>query len=88
MKYSLPLFLQKFRKATSSVLIGIFFATMIMPWYNAWAVTGVFDALQTVENITAVSEVKATRTLVVSGQPTEPEGLSIGSCEVSFMDVD
>lgn len=84
MKYSLPLFLQKFRKATSSVLIGIFFATMVMPWYNVWAITGVFDALETVANVSPVTEVKATRTLSIGAVPSDTETIVIGLCTVTF----
>lgn len=84
MKYSLLFVLQKFRKITSSVLIGIFFTTMIMPWYNAWAITGVFDALQTVANVSTVSEVKATRTLSIGAVPSDTETVVIGLCTVTF----
>lgn len=83
MKYPLILTFRKFRKTVSSVLIGTFFVTLIIPWYTAWAITGTFTATQTVANVTtgtndqtattltsvdnvvAVSEVKATRTLSV-----------------------
>lgn len=87
MKYSLPLVLQKFRKITSSVLIGIFFTTMIMPWYSAWAVTGAFSAVQTVANVSAVSEVKATRTLSVDAVPADTETIVIGTCTVTFSSI-
>lgn len=84
MKNSLPLFLQKFRKVTSSVLIGMFLATMIMPWHNVWAITGVFDALETVANVSPVTEVKATRTLTVSTLPGDAESMDIGLCTITF----
>ncbi len=65
MKYSLSSLLQKFRKPASSIIVGIFLATMVMPWHTVWAVTGVFDALETIANVSPVTEVKATRTLTV-----------------------
>lgn len=57
---------------------------MIMPWYNAWAITGVFDALQTVANVSAVAEVKATRTLSIGAVPADTETIVIGLCTVTF----
>ncbi len=84
MKNSLLLFFQTFRKATSSILIGVFLATMIMPWYNAWAITGVFDTLQTVANVSPVTEVKATRTISIGAVPSDTETIVIGLCTVTF----
>ncbi len=84
MKYSLPFLLQKFRKVTSSIIVGIFLVTMIMPWHNVWAVTGQFDELETIANIEPVTEVKATRTLTVSTLPGADESMDIGLCTVTF----
>lgn len=84
MKYSLSSLLQKFRKVTSSIVVGIFLATMIMPWHNVWAITGQFDELETVANVSPVAEVKATRTLTVSSTPGDAESMDIGLCTVTF----
>ncbi len=51
----------------------------------AFAAAGTLVALQTTANVSAVSEVKASRTLTVGALPAELEVITIGSCVVTFL---
>ncbi len=81
------IFLKKTRKATSGIILFMLLFSILNPFSNvAFAAGASFTILETQPNVTAVTQIKATRTLTVNSAPSSWSTIQIGTSTITFLD--